>query len=74
MIEDLSFKTLNLVIATWEKAKQCESFEQLGMDTIVRLLEHAPASKSVFGLPADFTVDKVTRNSMARMAVLIHVS
>ena len=74
MIEDLSFKTLNLVIATWEQAKQSESFEQLGMDTIVRLLELAPESRSVFGLPADFTADNVTSNSMARMALLIHVS
>ena len=75
MIEDLSFKTLNLVIESWEQAKQSESFEQLGMDTIVRFLELAPESRSVFGLPADFTVDNVmTNNSMERMAVLIHVS
>ena len=74
MIEDLSFKTLNVVTASWERAKQSESFEQLGIDTIVRLLELAPESKSVFGLPADFSVDIITRNSMSRMAVLVHVS
>ena len=71
MIEDLSFHDVSLASTTWEQAKHSESFEQLGIGTILRLFELKPEFKTAFGFDINSKIDSSTVG-MVRMAILIH--
>jgi hemoglobin-like flavoprotein len=70
MIDDLSYRSISLVLKSWDQAKQSEvNEEKLGIDTLLRLFELKPETKAIFGFPVK---GKLKATGMQRMGLLIH--
>jgi hypothetical protein len=70
MIDDLSYRSVSLVLKSWEQAKHSEvNEEKLGIDTLLRLFELEPETRAIFGFPV---TGKLKVTGMQRMGLLIH--
>jgi hemoglobin-like flavoprotein len=67
MIDDLSYRSISLILKSLEQAKQNE--EKLGIDTLLRLFELEPETKTIFGFPVK---GKIKATGMQRIGLLIH--
>ena len=70
MIQYCSFKSIDIVLSTWEIARQQESCEEeLGINFLIALFAAYPQTKRIFGFAPN---QDVANNPLLRIGVLVH--
>jgi hemoglobin-like flavoprotein len=70
MISPITYKSTDLVLSSWERARQEHSTEEnLGVEFLMRFFVAAPESKKLFGFRND---QDVLANPKLRIGVLVH--
>jgi len=71
-LDDISYRTIAIVMDSWELARQkfaCE--EEVGMQILFKLFKLDPSTKQVFGFKE---TQDIEGNPMLRMGALIHAA
>jgi Globin len=72
MIQNCSFQCIDIVLSTWEIARQQQSSEEeLGMEFLLNLFAIDPETKQRFGFRPG---DEISKNPLLRMGLLVHAA